>query len=607
MAEPGTSTLEGVEKGTAKDAGIVYEAVVIEGNDFGGIFEEKSLSQPTEGSTQKKPAQQQTKTFKENEIAKPTFDIDLWASMMEFNTRLAQCVRLYSRNTVGLGWKVTSTVTINREAPDELKQRYELEKMMLLDLLLKPNTDTPFSDLCNMFMTDRLLIGNGYIEVVRNRKGDIVELYHAKSRTIRVLKNGNGFVQLRGNTLRYFKHFGETRNMDMDTGELGGSVGIKKRASEMIHFKEYNTVDDFYGVPRYKSTAPAIMGNRAAAERNLNFFRNDAVPRMALTISGGKLSQDSVDTIQKFFKASKGVSNAHRMMIIQVDSEATQFTSQAKPDVQLKPLTVGETDDASFQNYRMQNDEEVREAFGIAKAFFTPEDVNKAVAYATKEITNEQEFDPTQKQVEHTFYHTVIMDMFSSSEGVNQKDFYSVINKAKQFLDDGVLERIQRRHFGGIFFSKSSLSEEEMCQHETRRKRNDYVIDVLQATGLMKFNRIRKDDENNDILMFESLPLVKLEFERPKVLDEADKAEVHEIYLENGVVTPNEVRQELGLERYPDDLDFGDTPIPYFDKVGVYTGTGSQAVEPAAEPDDEDDEDGTDVDINPDEGDNNNE
>ena len=598
-----SDTLEGVEK----DTGIVYEAVVIEGNDFDGIFEEKSLSQPTEGSAQKKPIQQQTKTFKDNEIAIPTFDIDLWASMMEFSTRLAQCVRLYARNTVGLGWKVTSTVVLHREAPDDLIQRYELEKMILLDLLLKPNADTPFSDMANMVMTDRLLIGNGYIEVVRNRKGDIVELYHAKARTIRVLKNSEGFVQLRGNSLRYFKHFGDKRNMNMDTGKIE-AVGIKKRATEMIHLKEYNTVDDFYGVPRYKSTAPAIMGNRAAAERNLNFFRNDAVPRMALTISGGKLSQNSVDTIQKFFKASKGIKNAHRMMIIQVDSEATQFTSQAKPDVQLKPLTVGETDDASFQNYRMQNDEEVREAFGIAKAFFTPDDVNKAVAYATKEITNEQEFDPTQKQIEHAFYHTIIVDMFSSMEGVNQKDFQSVVSKAKGFLLEGVFERIQRRHFSDIFFSKSSLSDEEMCNHSNRRKRNDFVVDVLQATGLMKFSRIRKDSSNNDVLMFESLPLVKLQFERPKVLDEADKAEVHEIYLEGGVVTPNEVRQELGLERYPDDLDFGDTPIPYFDRVGVYTGVGSQATAPDSPDGEDSDEDETDdVNNNPDEGDNNNE
>jgi len=566
-------------EGVDKDAGITYEAIVIDTDQGDGVY--KSLTQPTIGSQQASPTTTQLKSFKLTEIAVPPFDMDVWSSMPEYSTRLSQCIRLYARNTVGLGWKVVPTVSITKDDPAELRERYDIEREVLLDLLLRPNENGTFSDLMLMAMTDKLTIGNGYFEIVRNQKGEIVEMYPAKSRTIRALKNGTGYVQLKGNKLVYFKKFGDTKVMDSTTGEYR-RVGIRKRATELIHMKEYTANDDFYGIPRYRSTAPAIMGNRAASERNLSFFQNDAVPRMALTISGGKLSQPSVDRIQEFFKAAKGVKNAHRMMIIQIDTEATQFTSQAKPDVQLKPLTVGDTDDASFQKYRSDNDEEVREAFGIAKAFFTPEDVNKAVAYATKEITNEQEFDPTQKQIEHMFYHTIITDMFSTEIVVPKSAFPVVVSKAKKFLKNNDIKKIQDMHFGEIFFQKSSVSEEEMC------KNSAYVVDIVQRTKLYKYKKMRKDVDGTEILIFESLPLVTLQFDRPKVLDEADKAEVNEIYLEFGVLTPNEVREELGREHYPEDLDFGDTPLPYFERNGEYPSNGKTPVEPADTADDED-------------------
>lgn len=530
-----------------------------------GIY--KSLTAPTVGSGQATPTKTQSVAhmeFKENEIANPTFDIDSWALMPDLSTRLAQAIRLYARNTVGLGWKVSSVISIGKGSPTDLKERYEYEKTALLDLLEYPNDETPFSDLMFMVMTDKLTLGNGYIEVVRSQAGQIVELYHVKAKSVRVRKGGEGFVQIVGKNKKYFKNFGEMRNMNSETGKYGGRVPLKKRATEILHYKEYNTRDDYYGVPRYMSTAPAIMGNRAAAERNLAFFENDAVPRMALLIAGGKLAQGSVDRIQKFFKAAKGTKNAHRMMVIQIDTEgANLMGSIAKPDVQLQPLTVGENDDASFLKYRSANDEEIRESFGIARAFFSPDDVNKAVAYTTKAITNEQEFDPTQDQIEHMFYYTIIMDMFSSEEEVKQTSFVNTVTKAKEYLDNQSIVNIENAHFGGMFFGKANnITEEEKC------KNKNYVIEIIESTKLYKFKKIRKDSNGDSIIIFQSLPLVKVTFDRPRVLDEAEKAEVNERYLETGVLTPNEVRQQLGMDSYDDDMPFGDTPLPLFERVG---------------------------------------
>jgi hypothetical protein len=66
----------------------------------------------------------------------------------------------------------------------------------------------------------------------------------------------------------------------------------------------------------------------------------------------------------------------------------------AKASINVIPLTVGMSEDASFMGYRRANDEEIREAFGIGRAFFTMDDVNRASATESRRITNEQEFEP---------------------------------------------------------------------------------------------------------------------------------------------------------------------------------------------------------------------
>jgi len=50
--------------------------------------------------------------------------------------------------------------------------------------------------------------GNGYMEVVRNVAGKIVQLYHISSVTVR-LRKGGGFVQIRNQKRKFFKEFGD--------------------------------------------------------------------------------------------------------------------------------------------------------------------------------------------------------------------------------------------------------------------------------------------------------------------------------------------------------------------------------------------------------------
>lgn len=346
--------------------------------------------------------------YESNEVIEPLYDPLLWATLMEKNTRLAKLIRTYARNTVGLGWGIYPKKAITKDTTDSIKAEIERETAILEELFEYPNDELPFSEVMYQVKIDEESTGNGYLEVSRNLKGDIDGLFHIPSHTIRMLKSLRGFVQIRNGVKRYFKKFGIQENIDAYSGKVG-NIPFEKRGNEIIHFKVYTPRDSYYGVPRYVAAADAIAGNKMAARRNLAFFKNDATPRLAITVENGKLDGKSIAEIKKFVNTEgKGVNNAHRAMILQAQSKNQGGIDQKDVRINVQPLTVGVTDDASHIKYRNSNDEELRESFGIAEVFLGAKgSVNRATAMVSRDITNSQEFIPDAQVKEYKINQTI--------------------------------------------------------------------------------------------------------------------------------------------------------------------------------------------------------
>lgn len=360
-----------------------------------------------------------------DEIEEPPIKFSTWSKTMEISARLARCIRTIARNTVGLGWEIVPKKEVNEDTPDDVKKAIAEETARCEAIFESPNRNMPLSKVFELMKIDQEVIGNGYIEVVEGNTGEISAIYHVMGKDVKILRHGRGFVQNHGTrAVTYFKPFGISDKdaskwfnasnavMDSRTGryvgeklESGRKVEpppVEYRASSIIHFPIYDPGSPVYGLPRYIPCALSIAGNRMAARRNVAFFRNDAVGRMAIMVTGGKLSQQSIDNIKMFMDAGKGVENAHRVMILQVDNESDSLVEGGpKPSIQIMPLTIGVNEDASFEKYRNANNEEVRELFGIAQIFFSSDNVNKASAGVGKETTDEQEFEP--ERINHEF------------------------------------------------------------------------------------------------------------------------------------------------------------------------------------------------------------
>lgn len=108
------------------------------------------------------------------------------------------------------------------------------------------------------------------------------------------------------------------------------------------------SLDPYYGISDVIPALAAVYGDKAAMDYNLQFFENNAVPRYAVTIKGGKVTHEVRDAILNFLTTEvKG--NAHRAIIIPLPrGMEAQFTA-----------VDATANEASFLAYKKMNREEI--------------------------------------------------------------------------------------------------------------------------------------------------------------------------------------------------------------------------------------------------------
>ncbi|HUU21630.1 MAG TPA: phage portal protein [Phycisphaerae bacterium] len=511
----------------AEDMNNLLECAFLGGGVSADVEKARSVGDEMRAKTDHARSQQLEESFERlagGEFVQPVYNPQIWAHAPKMNTRLARCIRTFARNTVGLGWTIEPVKKLTKKTEEQERKEVAWQTDALREVLNYPNPRMPLTNVLYLMKVDEETTGNGYIEVVRNAAGRIVKLFHVPAVTVRrrMLKSEAqsaaatqgaqavgpsqrvyGFIQIRGAQKRYFKEFGDGKAMDAVTGQWhdgtsAGVIPLERRATEIIHFSIYDPTSQYYGAPRYVPASTAIAGNRQSAIRNVAFFENDAVPRMALLVSGGRVTAESMQQIEDFIRGkARGPEHAHRVMVIQVEPTKVGFQQQGKVAVELKPLTVGVTEDASFQTYRSANDEEVREIFGLAPVFFSTENVNKASATVSREITNEQEFEPDRIDKEYTINQTIVNDILCA-----------------------------------LIWEQSDENK-------------DGVIDLREAHKALR----RKIS-------------VRFRFARMPLTDPMDTARMDQVYASLGAMTPNELREQIGKPPFPEDYYFGDKPLP---------------------------------------------
>jgi PBSX family phage portal protein len=297
-------------------------------------------------------------------------------------------------NIVGLGYdfEISKRTLLRLETSEDeaavarARKRIERAKIEMRDWLENLNDDDSFTNTMMKLYTDVQATGNGYLEIGRTVTGEIGYIGHIPSVTMRVRRLRDGYVQIIGNKVVYFRNFGATNPNPMTNDP---------RPNEIIHFKEYSPLNTFYGIPDIMAAISSLHGDQLASQYNIDYFGNKGVPRYIVTLKGAKLSEDAEEKMFRFLQTSlKGQS--HRTLYIPLpgDSETN------KVEFKMEPIENG-VQEASFKEYRKQNRDDILIAHQVPLSKIGGADASNIAAALSQDRTfKEQVARPAQKNLE---------------------------------------------------------------------------------------------------------------------------------------------------------------------------------------------------------------
>jgi PBSX family phage portal protein len=296
-------------------------------------------------------------------------------------------------NIVGLGYDLQMTErtlmkleALEEEPRDRARKRIERAKADLKDWIDNLNDEESITNVLTKFYTDVQATGNGYLEIGRTVTGQIGYVGHIPSTTVRVRRLKDGYVQIIGHKVVYFRNFGATNQ---------NPVTADPRPNEILHYKEYSPLNTYYGVPDIMSAISALHGDQLASQYNIDYFGNKAVPRYVVTLKGAKLSSEAEDKLFRFLQTNlKGQS--HRTLYIPLPGD----NDQNKVEFDMKPIENG-VQEASFNEYRLRNRDDILVAHQVPLSKIGGGDSSAiAAALAQDRTFKEQVARPAQRNLE---------------------------------------------------------------------------------------------------------------------------------------------------------------------------------------------------------------
>ena len=394
------------------------------------------------------------------------YDQEKLAQLGELSSSLKSNISAYSRETVGLDTKYIPSKRrkLYDFTEEELVQYHIQGKDMLNWIDVKSGLGIRFCKIARQHMAGKEGIGEGYLETIRNGKDVIVSINFVSAQPVFELKSGLGYIWTRNGTKKYYKKFGDTTRYNKYTFEKGGK--LKDSATELIPYKRMCEISSIYGIPRWSPNIPGILGDRYSDERNVNYFLNDAMPKMAILISGGRVDNDTLEDVKKFFRQGKGREHYGRALVLCVSGKNTLAGTKV-PTIKLEPLGLGVTEDAGFLKYKAVTASSIREAFQQAGIFLgSTGDSNRASSFTLRDMTVTGSYLPESKD-----YATLINETL-------------VVEYAKEKKIDDLLVEL-------AFVLPRTMSEKDWLTHQLEELRAGAttINDYRSSIGLDRINK----------------------------------------------------------------------------------------------------------------------
>ena len=358
---------------------------------------QKSFTGQDGSGTQQNLLAQAISGYNMFDLIQPTYNLEYLSQIYEVSTYNYAAINAKVSNIVGLGYEFIETRK-TKDSFDAISDEAQLSrarrklnklKQDLQVWLDETNDEDTFTQTLIKVFTDYESTGNGFLEIGRTVAGDIGYIGHIPAKTMRVRRFRDGFIQLLYGKAVFFRNFGD------ETTENPITYSEFDRPNEVIHFKKYTPMNNYYGIPDVIAAQMALAGNEFSGRYNLDYFQNKAVPRYIITVKGAKLSPESERKLLEFFQVGLKGKN-HRSLYIPLPAD----TSDSKVDFKMEPIEAG-TQEGSFDKYRKANRDEILLAHRVPiNKIGTPEGVNLAVARDADKTFKEQVCRPAQMLLE---------------------------------------------------------------------------------------------------------------------------------------------------------------------------------------------------------------
>lgn len=327
------------------------------------------------------------------DVITPPYSLDELARYYETAYANHSAVDAKVANIVGLGhrWELSPDAVSKIDEKDTEKKRaaarkrIEKMKVEMEELLDDLTGEDTFMSVLEKVVTDLESTGNGYIEVGRRSDGRIGYIGHVPSLTVRVRRLRDGFCQIVGRDVVFFRNF-QSDDPNPITGD--------DSPNELIHFKSYSPLNTYYGVPDTVAAGQAIVGDQYANQYNIDYFQNKATPRYIVTVKGAHLSAEAESTLFRFLQTNlRGYS--HRTLYIPLPPD----TDQNKVDFKMEAVEAG-IQEGSFEKYHRQNREDILVAHQVPLSKVGLASGGTAESLASDRTFKEQVARPRQRQIE---------------------------------------------------------------------------------------------------------------------------------------------------------------------------------------------------------------
>lgn len=255
-----------------------------------------------------------------------------------------RCVREIGRGVASVPWTLTNA-----------KTKKEIEEHPLLTLLQHPSPGIGGASFIENWVGFHQLAGNSYVEAVGpNTSAPPKELHALRPDRMKIIPGAYG---LPGG----FEYEANGRKVKWDADPITGE-------SDILHMKDFNPLDDWYGMSPIEAAAFSIDQHNAAGAHNAALLQNGARP------SGALVFEPVID------KLTGKAEFAPPELI--AAAEARLLERQASPRNAGKPLVLGgqvrwidlmlSPHDMDFLNMKLTSAREICSAFGVPHVLVVP-------------------------------------------------------------------------------------------------------------------------------------------------------------------------------------------------------------------------------------------